>query len=58
MTVNAYMKALELKPRYVRAFVNLGISCANQARYDEAARHYLKALTYVQAIHTFRDNSY
>lgn len=44
--VLAYRKALEMKPNYVRAWVNMGISYANQNMYDLAAKYYLKALRY------------
>ena len=43
--VLAYRKALELKPNYVRAWVNMGISYANRKMYDVAAKYYLKALS-------------
>ena len=43
--VLAYRKALEMKPNYVRAWVNMGISYANQNMYDLAAKYYLKALS-------------
>ncbi|RXW22970.1 hypothetical protein EST38_g2873 [Candolleomyces aberdarensis] len=39
-----YYKALELNPGYIRARFNLGISCMNLRRYDEAAQHILDAL--------------
>lgn len=40
-----YYRALELNPVYIRARFNLGISCINLQRYEEAARHILDALT-------------
>jgi len=40
-----YYRALELNPVYIRARFNLGISCINLHRYEEAARHILDALT-------------
>jgi peroxin-5 len=43
--VQAYRKALELKPNYVRAWVNMGISYVNQNKYDIGARYYAKALS-------------
>eukprot|EP01094_Clydonella_sp_ATCC50884_P010888 TRINITY_DN20707_c0_g1_i1.p1 TRINITY_DN20707_c0_g1~~TRINITY_DN20707_c0_g1_i1.p1 ORF type:complete len:451 (-),score=113.27 TRINITY_DN20707_c0_g1_i1:448-1683(-) len=43
--IAAYRKALELKPNYVRAWVNMGISYANQGLYDLASKYYLKALS-------------
>ncbi|KAF8813805.1 TPR-like protein [Phlegmacium glaucopus] len=39
-----YFRALELNPGYIRARFNLGISCMNLRRYDEAAQHILDAL--------------
>ncbi|TFK93757.1 TPR-like protein [Polyporus arcularius HHB13444] len=39
-----YYTALELNPGYIRARFNLGISCTNLRRYDEAAQHILDAL--------------
>ncbi|KAG8747850.1 hypothetical protein FRC10_011296 [Ceratobasidium sp. 414] len=39
-----YYKALELNPGYIRARYNLGISCVNLRRYDEAAQHLVDAL--------------
>ncbi|KAJ2916806.1 hypothetical protein MD484_g3607, partial [Candolleomyces efflorescens] len=39
-----YYRALELNPGYIRARFNLGISCMNLRRYDEAAQHILDAL--------------
>lgn len=40
----AYHRALELKPRYARGWLNLGISHGNLGQYHEAARCYLQAL--------------
>jgi len=40
-----YYRALGLNPVYIRARFNLGISCINLHRYEEAARHILDALT-------------
>ena len=42
--IPAYNRALELKPKYARGWLNLGISHANLGKYDLAARSYLKAL--------------
>lgn len=42
--VNAYFKALELKPAFVRARYNLGVSCINIGCYKEAAEHLLSGL--------------
>ncbi|KAH6913796.1 peroxisomal targeting signal 1 receptor [Coprinopsis sp. MPI-PUGE-AT-0042] len=39
-----YYRALELNPTYIRARFNLGISCINLRRYEEAAQHILDAL--------------
>ncbi|KAF8639560.1 hypothetical protein AX17_001462 [Amanita inopinata Kibby_2008] len=39
-----YYRALELNPGYIRARFNLGISCINLRRYEEAAQHILDAL--------------
>ncbi|TFK26528.1 TPR-like protein [Coprinopsis marcescibilis] len=39
-----YYKALELNPAYIRARFNLGISCINLRRYEEASQHILDAL--------------
>ncbi|KAL5528553.1 hypothetical protein ACEPAF_7689 [Sanghuangporus sanghuang] len=39
-----YYRALELNPAYIRARFNLGISCMNMRRYEEAAQYVLDAL--------------
>ncbi|EJD02851.1 TPR-like protein [Fomitiporia mediterranea MF3/22] len=39
-----YYRALELNPAYIRARFNLGISCMNMRRYEEAAQFILDAL--------------
>ncbi|KAJ7496110.1 hypothetical protein B0H11DRAFT_2001880 [Mycena galericulata] len=39
-----YHRALELNPLYIRARFNLGISCMNLRRFEEAAHHILDAL--------------
>ncbi|KAI5123040.1 hypothetical protein M0805_000476 [Coniferiporia weirii] len=39
-----YYRALELNPVYIRARYNLGISCMNMRRYEEAAQYILDAL--------------
>jgi len=39
-----YYRALELNPAYIRARFNLGISCINLRRFEEAAQHVLDAL--------------
>ncbi|CAG8719939.1 2013_t:CDS:2 [Acaulospora morrowiae] len=43
--IEAYYKALELKPTFVRARFNLGVSCLNIKCYREAAEHLLGALS-------------
>lgn len=42
--VDAYFKALELKPAFVRARYNLGVLCINIGCYKEAAEHLLSGL--------------
>jgi tetratricopeptide (TPR) repeat protein len=42
--IGAYQKALDLKPNYMRAWTNMGISYANLGEYEESARFYLRAL--------------
>jgi len=42
--IQFYYRALELNPSYIRARFNLGISCINLRRYEEAAHHILDAL--------------
>ncbi|CAG8795626.1 463_t:CDS:2, partial [Racocetra fulgida] len=43
--IDAYHKALEIKPTFVRARYNLGVSCLNIGCYREAAEHLLGALS-------------
>lgn len=43
--VDAYFKALELRPAFVRARYNLGVSCINIGCYKEAAEHLLGGLS-------------
>jgi peroxin-5 len=43
--IASYYKALEIKPTFVRARYNLGVSCINIGCYKEAAEHILGALT-------------
>ena len=43
--IQAYEKALELNPNFVRARYNLGVSCINIGCYAEAAQHLLGALS-------------
>lgn len=42
--VDAYSKALELSPGFIRARYNLGIACINLSAYKEAGEHLLIAL--------------
>ncbi|ODQ55466.1 TPR-like protein [Saitoella complicata NRRL Y-17804] len=42
--IEAYQKALEYRPGFVRARYNLGVSCINIGCYTEAAQHLLRAL--------------
>ena len=42
--IDAYSHALELRPIFVRARYNLGVSCSNIGCYAEAAGHLLGAL--------------
>ncbi|KAH9485130.1 Peroxisomal targeting signal receptor [Psilocybe cubensis] len=51
-----YYRALELNPGYIRARFNLGISCINLRRYEEAAQHILDALA-LQDSDGVRDDS-
>lgn len=44
--MEAYHRALDLKPNYVRVWVNLGIAHAFNGDYEEAARFYLNALSF------------
>jgi peroxin-5 len=43
--IQAYEKALELNPNFVRARYNLGVSCINLGSYQAAAEHLLGALS-------------
>ena len=43
--IEAYYKALEIRPAFVRARYNLGVSCINIGCYKEAAQHLLAALS-------------
>jgi len=49
--IEAYHKALEFKPTFVRARYNLGVSCINIGCYKEAAEHLLGALSMHQTGH-------
>ncbi|KAG9624971.1 TPR-like protein, partial [Aureobasidium melanogenum] len=42
--IDAYSRALEMRPNFVRARYNLGVSCINIGCYEEAAQHLLGAL--------------
>eukprot|EP01137_Pigoraptor_chileana_P023090 Opistho-2@88836 len=43
--VSAYYRALELRPGFIRARYNLGVSCINLRAYNEAVEHLLTALS-------------
>ncbi|WVR03382.1 hypothetical protein IAU60_000373 [Kwoniella sp. DSM 27419] len=43
--VDAYRRALEIKPMFTRAVFNLGVACLNIGVYKEAAEHFLAALS-------------
>ena len=43
--IEAYERALELEPNFVRARYNLGVSCINMSLYEQAAQHLLGALS-------------
>lgn len=43
--IDAYRKALELRPTFTRAIYNLGVSCLNVGCFQEAAEHLLAALS-------------
>ncbi|KAJ6635614.1 Peroxisomal targeting signal 1 receptor [Pseudolycoriella hygida] len=42
--VDAYQRALEIQPGFIRARYNVGIICINLKAYKEAAEHFLTAL--------------
>ena len=42
--IEAYRKALELRPTFTRAIYNLGVSCLNISCFHEASEHMLAAL--------------
>nr|KMM69779.1 peroxisomal targeting signal receptor [Coccidioides posadasii RMSCC 3488] len=48
--IEAYEKALTIRPNFVRARYNLGVSCINIGCYPEAAQHLLGALAMHQAV--------
>ena len=43
--IGAYEQALTLKPNFVRARYNLGVSCINIGVYEQAVQHLLSALS-------------
>ncbi|KAI7896431.1 uncharacterized protein EV154DRAFT_535690 [Mucor mucedo] len=43
--IDAYHKALELRPSFVRVRYNIGVSCINIGCYKEAAEHFLTGLS-------------
>lgn len=44
--VEAYKRALDIHPGYIRARYNVGIICINLNSYNEAAEHFLTALNH------------
>ena len=44
LAIDAYRKALELRPTLTRVVYNLGVSCLNVGCFKEAAEHLLSAL--------------
>ncbi|KAH7359392.1 peroxisomal targeting signal receptor [Plectosphaerella cucumerina] len=48
--IAAYEKALSMNPNFVRARYNLGVSCINIGCHEEAAGHFLAALSMHKAI--------
>jgi peroxin-5 len=42
--IDAYSRALDMRPNFVRARYNLGVSCINIGCFEEAAQHLLGAL--------------
>lgn len=46
--IQAYHKALELRPTFTRAIYNLSVSCLNLGAHHEAAEHLLAALSLQQ----------
>jgi peroxin-5 len=43
--IDVYHKALELRPSFVRARYNIGVSCINIGCYKEAAEHIMTGLS-------------
>lgn len=52
--IEAYHKALELRPTFTRAIYNLSVSCLNLGAHHEAAEHVLAALA-LQQTHALPD---
>lgn len=50
--IAAYEKALTLRPNFVRARYNLGVSCINMGCHSEAAGHLLAALEMHKSVET------
>jgi peroxin-5 len=44
--IKFYHKALDIRPNYVRVWVNLGIAHGFKGEYEDAARFYLNALSF------------
>lgn len=47
--IQAYRKALEISPGFIRCRFNLGISCVNLGAYNEAVEHFLAVLNFQNA---------
>lgn len=41
-SLHAYHQALETRPNYVRAWINVGMSFVNQGNYNDACQYYLR----------------
>ncbi|KAK0553196.1 Peroxisomal membrane signal receptor PTS1 [Tilletia horrida] len=52
--IQAYHRALELRPTFTRAIYNLSVSCLNLGAHQEAAEHLLSALA-LQKTHVLPD---
>ncbi len=50
--IAAYEKALSIRPNFVRARYNLGVSCINMGCHEQAAGHLLAALEMHKAVET------
>ncbi|XP_012282623.1 peroxisomal targeting signal 1 receptor [Orussus abietinus] len=55
--VQAYHRALELSPGFIRARYNLGITCINLGAYKEAGEHLLAALNQQASGHGIRSEN-